>query len=182
MSGTLIAIIAVVLLVIILAYVISASNRFKRLQIKIKEAESGIDVALTKRYDTLTKMLSATRGFAKHEQETLLKSIQMRQNMPIGEKMEADYKIGQAAKSFMALSESYPELKSDAVFAQLQHSIMDTEEHLQASRRLYNSNVSAFNQAIAVFPGSIIAGIGGFTQQPMYQAEIHQRQDVEMSF
>lgn len=171
-----------ILLFATLLYGISKNNRFERLFVKIKEAESGIDVALSKRYGTLTKMLDVTKGYAKYEQEVLIKTIQMRQNMPIGEKIETDYKIGKAAKNFVVLAEAYPQLKADTIFVRLQRSIVDSEEHLQASRRLYNANVSAFNQEIAVFPGNIIAVIKGLRPQPMYRTQVHQEETVPIDF
>ena len=70
-----VAIIAVVLLVIIVGWYISTMNNLRRLEVKVEEALSGIDVALTKRYDLLTKMLDTTKGYAKHESETLEKVI-----------------------------------------------------------------------------------------------------------
>ncbi len=73
--------IIVLLVVIVVAWLIPTGNKYKRLQIKIAESLSGIEVALTKRYDTLTKLLDATKGYMKHEQEILEKVIQMRCGM-----------------------------------------------------------------------------------------------------
>ena len=58
----------------------------------------------------------------------------------------------------IAVAENYPELRSSDVFAELQRGIRDAEEHLQAARRLYNSNVTAYNTAIAMFPAKLLAG------------------------
>lgn len=77
-----------VVAVIIVIWIISTSNRFKILLVKISEASSGIDVALTKRYDTLTKIMDVVRAYAKHETETFEKVIKLRAGMSIAEKMK----------------------------------------------------------------------------------------------
>ena len=79
------------------------------------------------------------------------------------------------------LAEQYPELKSSENYKQLQNAIVDTEEHLQAARRLYNSNVSAYNRKLVVFPSSIIAGMAGAVQKPFFEAEESKRADVKMN-
>ena len=72
-----------------LIWAISTTNRFKVLLIKITEADSGIDVALTKRYDTLTKLIDVVKAYAKHETELFERVINLRSGMSIAEKSEA---------------------------------------------------------------------------------------------
>ena len=81
-------IIGVILLVIIIfvIYIVVVSNNLNRMQVKIKEADSGIDVALTKRYDVLTKMVEVAKGYAKHEEETIFEVIKLRQGMSLEDK------------------------------------------------------------------------------------------------
>ena len=80
----------------------------------------------------------------------------------------------------LALAEGYPELKSSEVFVELQKGIRDAEEHLQAARRVYNANVTAYNTAIAMFPASLLAG--GRTAKEFYEAEEYKHEDVKMQF
>ena len=79
-----------------------------------------------------------------------------------------------------ALAESYPELKSNENYNTLQLTIVDVEEHLQAARRLYNSNVSNYNQMIKVFPNSIIAGSKGCKEKEFFVAEEAKKEDVKI--
>lgn len=127
-------------------WAIMASNRFRRLTVKISEGESGIDVALMKRYDTLTKMLEVCRQYAAHEAETFSKTIALRQGMTMPERQEASTQMDEMAAQLNVVAEQYPQLRSAEVFRSLQDGVRDTEEHLQAARRLYSANVSAFNQ------------------------------------
>jgi len=80
-NGTIAAIAAGVIVIAVVLWYVSTRNRFARLAVKITESDSGIDVALTKRYDTLTKMLDVTKGYAKHEAETLVNVVRLRGGM-----------------------------------------------------------------------------------------------------
>ena len=131
-------IIGIVLLVILIIVVwyISQVNKLNRAVVKIDEASSGIDVALTKRYDTLTKMMDVVKSYTKHEKETLFEVINLRKDMTISEKNEANHKMDENLKKINVVAENYPELRSSDTYVTLQKSIADVEEHMQAARRL----------------------------------------------
>jgi len=175
-------IIAIFLAVAVLIWWIAASNKFRRISVKIAEAESGIDVALTKRFDVLTKQLDAAKAYAGYEKSTLLDIVGLRSGMSIAERSQANKSMDEAAKQISLLAESYPALGSNENFRQCQLAVTDVEEHLQAARRVYNSNVSAFNQAIAVFPGSVVAGAMKLSARPFFEAGEAKRQDVTLRF
>lgn len=126
----------IVLLVCIVIWYISTSNGIKRSQLKVEEAESGIDVALTKRYDVLTKMLDVVKGYQAHEKTVLTELVKLRSGMTMAEKNVANQKMEQLTKDINILAENYPELKSSNNFMELQKAITDVEEHLQAARSL----------------------------------------------
>ena len=132
-------VLGILLLVILIAVIwaITTVNDFKRKEIKIDEALSGIEVALTKRYDMLTKLLDTSKGYMEHETELYTKVISLRKGMSLAEMGQADREIGQLAGQFFAVAENYPNLRSSDVFLELQRGIRDAEEHLQAARRLY---------------------------------------------
>ena len=173
--------IIVAILIIVIIYVISVSNSLNKSLVKIDEASSGIDVALTKRYDVLTKMIDAVKGYSKHEQETLFKTVELRKNMTIQEKNTVNEAMNENLSKIYALAESYPELKSSENYKVLQQSIVDVEEHLQASRRLYNANVSSFNQKIVTFPVSIIATSKCLAKKDFFIADEKKREDVKIN-
>ena len=172
-------VIAVILLIVALWF-ISTSNKLNVAVVKVEESFSGIDVALTKRYDVLTKMMDVAKAYAKHEKETLFEVIKLRSNMTVQEKSEANHVMDENLKKINIIAESYPELKSSENYKTLQLSIADVEEHLQASRRLYNSNVSLYNQMIVTFPTSIVANSKGMTKKDFFQADDYKREDVKM--
>lgn len=178
-------VVGIVILLIILWY-IGTMNKLRQLEVKVDEAMSGIDVALTKRFDALTKMLDTTKGYAKHETETLEKTIKWRQGIPanatLAEKQEFADSLTKVASGLNVVVERYPDLKADKMFTNLQNAIMDTEEHLQAARRLYNANVRTLNQIIVTFPQSWVARRIGMAKKEFFEAEEAKRQDVKMNF
>lgn len=193
MDLSLIAVIVVVVLLIVIvvgviAWYISTSNTFKVMKVKVEEASSGIDVALIKRYDLLTKSLAATKGYAKHEAETLEKVVNLRsgskiENLSMKDKNILTSQIEEANRGLNILVEQYPNLKADATFVELQRQTADCEEQLQAARRIYNSNVSTFNQKRNVFPSSFVAKRIGFTEDlDFFEAEETKKQDVKFDF
>ncbi len=171
--------------IIVLWWWISTSNRIKIMLVKIDEADSGIDVALTKRFDLLTKSVATVKGYAKHEADTLKGIVEMRQpakDAPMKEKSEFASKISQATKALNIVVENYPDLKASSNFLALQSQISEVEEHLQAARRLYNSNVSIYNQFIIVFPSSIVANSLRSVKRDFFEAEEAKRADVNIEF
>ena len=177
-----IIIVVAIVVVILVGWYIGTSNKLNRAVVKIEEADSGIDVALTKRYDALTKMLEITKGYAKHEKETLGEVINLRKGMSIAEKQDANNKMTETFGKINVLAEAYPELKSSENFKTLQLSVADVEEHLQAARRLYNANISSYNQEIVSFPTSIVAGMKGFVKKEFFEADVAKKEDVKMEF
>lgn len=187
-TSTIIILIVIAVIVIlalaIVGWYISTRNKFIRMQQDIENSESRIDVYLTKRFDLLTKMLDTTKGYMKHEQETLAKVVAMRNpgvNASLKEKAYFDQQMSTATRQLHMVAERYPDLKADRMFNNLQHSQSEVEENLQAARSNFNANVSAFNKAILQFPASIVAG-SRFTKKEYFEAEEAKRQDVKMEF
>lgn len=172
----------IVIVVILLIWYVATYNSIKVLGLKVQEALSGIDVALTKRFDTLTKMLDVVKGYQQHEKEILLNVVKLRSGMSMTERNEATKQMDEVVKQIKLTAEAYPELKSSNNFIELQKSVEEVEEHLQAARRLYNSNVTAYNAKIITFPNSIVAGAMAATQKEFYEAEDTKRADVSMKF
>lgn len=183
MSPAVIIVLVVVGIILILViWWISMANSIKVANLKVNEALSGIDVALTKRYDTLTKMLDVVKGYQAYERQTLVQLVQMRNGMTMAERNEASQRMDMLSGQIRFLAENYPELRSSQNFMELQRAIADVEEHLQASRRLYNANVTAYNTKLVTFPSSMVAGSIGATPKEFFVADEMRRQDVNMRF
>lgn len=153
----------IVLLVCLLCivYAVTTGNRFKQLHIKIQETQADIEVALIKRYDVLMQSLDAIKGYTEHEEKLMLNLIKARNGMTTAQTQAVLDNQEQVLRNVRIIGEAYPRLTSSELYQNLQKQITETNEHLAASKRLYHANVSLYNQAIAVFPASVIAGITG---------------------
>ncbi|VEU80512.1 LemA family protein [Haploplasma axanthum] len=180
-----VGVIIVLLVLIVVFWAISVSNTIKRMKVKVEESESGIDVALTQRFDMLNKLFQATKGFMKHEKETLEGIVKLRQpaaGASIEDKQNFSNQVERGLQAINVVVEQYPNLKSSETVTKLQNATINVEENLQAARRIYNSNVSHYNRYIVVFPNSIIANRGGATKLQFFEAEDIKRQDVKFDF
>ena len=156
-----IAVLVVLIIAIILAY-----NSLVKYNVRTDEAWSDITVQLKRRADLIPNLVSAVQGYAKHEKTvfedvTKARTAIMSAKSP-GETAKADNMLSSAMKSLFAVAENYPKLRASENFKQLQADITDTENKVQASREIYNSNVKDFNTKRKIFPTNIIAGILGF--------------------
>lgn len=185
LAGIIIGGVILFLIIVIVIWFISTNNRFLSMNEKCEEALSGIDVQLTKRYDTLTKMLEVTKGYAKHEKETIFEAIKLRNPnscSSMQDRAECEAEMTNALKNINVVMEQYPQLKADTTFAQLNNAIADVEDNLQASRRTYNSNVKNINTYIVQFPSSIVAGIKHYEKRDYFEADEAKKQDVKIEF
>lgn len=173
-------IIILIAVLVIVIWCISTTNGFKKKEIRVQEGLSGVEVALTKRYDMLTKMLDTAKGYMAHENELFAKVIELRRGMSVEEMNTAAQQMDSLSGKFFAVAEGYPELRSSDVFVELQRGIRDAEEHLQAARRLYNASVTAYNTAISMFPAKLLAG----SRRPkdFFVADVGKCEDVKMTF
>lgn len=184
-----VGVIVLIILILVIWY-ISTMNRIRRMQINIDESLSGIDVALNKRFDLLTKQLGATKGYMEHEKETLSLVTQMRAGIPtnnegardVAKMQEFNSNLDKIASAVNMTFEKYPDLRASENVAVLQASIVDVEEHLQAARRLYNNNVSTYNKYIIVFPNSIVAHRIAAEPRQFFNVEEGKSKDVEIKF
>ena len=154
---------------------------------RVDEAWSGIDVQLKRRHDLVPNLVETVKGYATHEQKTFEKVTQARadamQAASVQATQEAEAKLSGALAEVRAVAEQYPDLRATENFQQLQRNLNEIEDEIQASRRIYNSNVQAYNTKIQIFPNSIVANSGGFTAREFFEIEdAGDREPVEVKF
>ncbi len=187
--GTLLWVILAVIAVGAIA-VIGMYNSLIKLKNRVDEAWSDIDVQLKRRYDLIPNLVETVKGYAGHERETLEKVVQARNMAMAAQKggdakaqAEAENMLSGTLKSIFALAESYPDLKANQNFLELQRELTDTEDKIQASRRFYNGNVRDFNTKLQVFPTNLIANMLGFKAREFFEiAEAKEREAVQVKF
>lgn len=168
MLTTFIAIIAIA--AVIALWIISAQRKLVVLDENVSNAMSQIGVQLSSRFDALTALLDLTKGYAKHESETLIETIKSRRSMITAKSTPEDVQrqegiIAEALGRIAIVSEQYPELKANETYIKTMDAVQTFENMVRTSRLIYNDSVTKLNREIRMFPVSMIAGMLGFHQR-----------------
>ncbi len=175
------------LLVIAAIFYVLTRNGMIASRNRVEEAWSGIDVQLKRRHDLIPNLVETVKGYATHERQTFESVTQARaEAMKAGSveaTQDAEAKLSGALADLRAVAEQYPDLRATENFQQLQRDLNEIEDEIQASRRIYNSNVQSYNTKIQIFPNSIIANSGGFTAREFFEIEdATEREPVDVKF
>ncbi len=168
-----------------LAYGVKVYNRIIRRENEIDEAYGSIQANLKKRHDLIPNLVSSVQEYMGHESDTLTEIVELRNQAVSGdlseqERQEVETQMTQALDTLMVQVEDYPDLKASENFAQLQRSLNEVEEQLSASRRFYNSAVAQYNDGIETFPGNVVAGLFGFEERAVFEAEVHEHETPDV--
>ena len=160
----------------LIIYIISIYNSLIIQRNKVKEAFSGIDVQLKKRYDLIPNLVRTVKQYMEHEKEVLTEVTRLRnkavnENLSSQEEFNINELLSQKLVSINMVVENYPELKADESFEHLQRSLNEIESQLSAARRAYNANVRKYNNLIETFPSRIIANKKGFTKFDYFETD-----------
>ncbi len=163
------------IVVLIALWMIAIYNGLKRKQIAANQSWADIDVQLKRRYNLIPNLVETVKGYASHERETLESVIKARQQAidasGIQDQAQAENILTGALRQIFALSESYPDLKANQNFMQLQEELTSTENKIGFSRQHYNRSAAQYNEAIAVFPANMVAGMFNFTRKDFCELE-----------
>ncbi len=174
------------IVVLILIYGVSTYNKLVRLRNQSEESAAAIDAHLKKRYDLIPNLVETVKGYAKHESGTLTAVIEAR-NKAMGattltEKNEASNAFSSTLKSLFALSESYPDLKANQNFLDLQNQLQKIEDELLRVRKYYNAVIKEINTLIQTIPSSFVASIAKFSKLDYLTIEDEARSNVSVKF
>lgn len=179
----------VVLIVVVLFVGIGSYNSLIRLKNKVKEATGDIDAQLKRRYDLIPNLIETVKGAKAFEQETLEKVIKARQQAIditglSKDKAQAEDMLSGALKNLFALSENYPQLRSNENFSQLQTELANTEDRILAARRFYNTVVSDYNTSQDQFPTMLFKNLAGATPADFFELENPEveKKNIEVKF
>lgn len=164
--------ISIIISFAILFWLIFIYNRFIRMRNIVREAWSGIDVQLKRRYDLIPNLVDAVKGYSSYEKELLqditdLRSKSMQITSP-GEKSQPESDLSGRLKTLLAVAENYPDLKASTSFLNLQQQLTEVENQIQYARRYYNGAVRDYNTMVQSFPPNIVASIFGFKQEEFF--------------
>lgn len=180
-------IVIAVIVVLIIIWMITTYNKFIKLQNKVEEGFSTMDVYLKKRYDLIPNLVESIKGYAKHESETLTKVISARnmavQAQTLDEKIQGEKIFQSMLGPLYAISEQYPDLKADQNFMDLQNQLKMMEGEIANARKYYNAVCVKFNNLVEMFPSNLLAGIFHFAKKPLYEVQdASERENVKVQF
>lgn len=173
---TTILIVLGIIVVLLVLWVLSVQRRLVVLDENINNAMSQIGVQLSSRFDALTALLDLTKGYAKHESETLIETIKSRRSVITATSTPNDVLrqegvITEALGRIAMVAEQYPELKANESYAKTMDAVNTYENLVRNSRLIYNDSVTKLNREIRMFPVSFIAGMLGFRQREYLQEQ-----------
>ena len=179
-------IVLAIVAVLLIAWLVSAYNRFIRYENAIDNAWAQIDVQLQRRGELIPNLMETVKGYMKHERETLdsvtqARAALMKAGSP-GAKMAAEGMLEQALGKLFAVAEAYPDLKANQNFMQLQDELTHTENKIAFARQHYNDTVLRYNNAVEVFPANIIANMFNKKEREMLEAPAEARAVPKVSF
>jgi LemA protein len=165
-----IGIVGVVFLIVLL--LVSLYNRLVKLRNRRENAFADIDVQLKQRHDLVPQLVETVKGYATHEKELLIRITEARsaamQAKTIDEKIQAENNLANGLQGLKVAVESYPDLKANQNFLQLQEELSDIENKLAAARRFFNAATTEYNTSVESFPSNLIAGSFGFKRETLF--------------
>jgi len=173
------------ILVVVGLWVMGIYNNLVILRNRVKNGFAQIDVQLKRRYELIPNLVESAKGYMAHEKETLTGVIEARNRAlaarntaaenatsgaAIGALGAAENQLSTVLTRFMALAESYPDLKANQTVNTLMEELSSTENKVSFSRQAFNDAVTAYNSAIESFPANLVAGSFGFTPSTLLES------------
>ncbi len=179
-------IILIIVIVVILLWLVITYNNLVSSRNKVKTQFSQMDVQLKRRADLIPNLVETVKGYAKHESETLEKVVEARNKYTSAsnsdDKMKASGELTGLVNKLLMLQESYPDLKANTNFIQLQSDLKDTEDKISVSRQFYNDTVMKYNNLVQTVPSNIVASLFKFKEEPLFEISEAEKEVPKVSF
>ena len=163
----------IAVLVVIAVFAVLIFNGLVRSRNRVDAAWSDIDVQLQRRHDLVPQLVAAVDQYARYERATLEAVTELRAEAmrlaDVESLGDVEEKLEQGVGKLIALAETYPDLKADKNFLELQEQLVETENALQFARRYYNGSVREYNTRVATVPNNLVAGPFGFGERAFFQ-------------
>jgi LemA protein len=172
------ALVALLAVVVLLAgWLVFAYNRFVAQVAAIDASWSGIDVELQRRHELIPNLVATVEGYARHERQVLesvtaarAQAISARpEDVSVTDQARAEDGLTEQVTRLLAVAEGYPQLRADRGFRDLQRQLVETEDRIAASRRLYNLEVAAYERRRRSVPSNLVASWFGFNRREMFE-------------
>jgi len=164
--------IVLAVIIVFVLWIVMIYNGLVSLRQRVGQSFADIDVQLRQRHDLIPNLVETVKGYATHERGTLEAVIKARNTAMAAQgpaqQAAAENMLSGALRQLFALSESYPDLKANANFQQLQAELTDIENKIAAARRFFNNTVGEYNTGIQQFPAALFAAALGFSQKEFF--------------
>ena len=176
--------VAIIIGMVVILVVVFLYNSLIAKKNQVTNVFGTIDALLKKRYDLLPKLISTVKAYMEHEKSLLTEITEMRAKAVSGqlsddEQVDLDNKLSKMLGGIMAAVENYPDLKANQNFLQLQRAMNEIEEQISAARRAYNASVTAYNNAVEMFPTNVAASMMRYKLKKVFEISEEQREDVD---
>lgn len=177
----LVYIVLAVLLVVIIIVLVQYNGLIK-LQNRVKKSKANIEIYLNKRFDLIPNLVEVCKGYSNYESDTLEEIVALRANY----KEQKKFSIGDVERmhdrlnQYLAIVESYPDLKANSQYLNLQKELRDIEDQLEAARRIYNDDVTEYNTRVETVPSNIVAKLFAFEKTELFQIDNAKRENVNV--
>jgi len=176
--------IIILIAILIIIYVFTLYNSFVKLNNKVKEAFSTMDIYLKKRWDLIPNIVEIVKGYAKHEKDTLKEIVELRNSvydkMTAEEKIKTNEQLSSSINKVRVLTEAYPNLKANENFKDLSNQLAKVEDEIANSRKYYNAVVRIYNNKVELFPNNIFATLFGYCPKTMFEASTNEKENVNI--
>lgn len=152
----------IIVAVAVFLWFVSTQRELVNLDEKCNNALSQIKVQLNSRWDALLALAKSASAYAKHESETLIKTIQSRQITEVrtaGDVNQQQTAFNEVLGRLMAVREAYPELKASDLFEKTMDGVKEYEENVRMSRMIYNDTATRMNRYVRQWPSSFVANM-----------------------
>ena len=175
------------IVVVLIIAIIGMYNSLVQSRIKVDNAWSQIDVQLQRRFDLIPNFVETVKGYMTHEKETFEKIAALRTSWAnadsVSEKAKLDGELSNTLKTIMAVSESYPDLKANQNFSELQEELRNTENKISYARQFYNDSVTMYNTKLETVPTNIVASVFKFNLEELFKTDSEEaRKNVKVDF
>lgn len=168
----------------ILLSVMKSYNNLVVLKNRVENQAAQIDVQLKRRADLIPNMIETTKGYARYEKDTLSSITKLRTQVLSADNLESSYRASEMLQKYtsqiIAVGEQYPDLKADTNFLKLQSELSETEDKISKSRQFYNDTVTKYNDAVMIFPNSLLANLFGFHHIALLDVNASEREAIQI--
>ena len=175
-------IIGVIVLFVILFTVLGMYNGLVKQRNRVKQSASGIDVYLNQRFDLIPNLVECVKVYSKHESEIFEKVAELRESYKSQKVVDFEKaeEINNGLNQILAIAENYPDLKASEQYLNLQKTLTKIESQLQAARRIYNTEVTSYNNKVMVVPSNIVAKMFGFKEFELFEIEEYKKENINI--